>query len=115
MSGGKRNTLFTGLMAILFFWMFLGQLVNFHQEHVLGKYLPAQSTQFINPKTDDDIIAQYDEEKLLVVFIDQDAISECCAYFNKLLPTVIEFVNLAEPEEELLIHQHISSLPPPVC
>lgn len=44
----KRLTL---LLAAVFAWLFIGSLIVFHQEHVLGKHSSAISQHFIVPKS----------------------------------------------------------------
>jgi len=44
----KRMTL---LMVAIFSWLFVGSLIIFHQEHVLGKHVNAISHHYIVPKS----------------------------------------------------------------
>ena len=44
----KRLTL---LLVAVFSWLFVGSLIIFHQEHVLGKHTMAVSHHFIVPKS----------------------------------------------------------------
>jgi hypothetical protein len=46
----KRLTL---LLVAVFSWLFVGSLIMFHQEHVLGKHSNAISNHFIVPKSKD--------------------------------------------------------------
>lgn len=48
----KRLTL---LLVAVFAWLFVGSLIVFHQEHVLGKHSNAISQQFIVPKSKDKV------------------------------------------------------------
>jgi hypothetical protein len=41
------------LLAVAFAWLFIGSLVIFHQEHVLGKHLSMNNHLFISPKSKD--------------------------------------------------------------
>lgn len=47
----KRITL---LLAAVFAWLFVGSLIIFHQEHVLGKHSRSISHHFIVPKQKDE-------------------------------------------------------------
>jgi len=46
----KRTAL---LLITAFAWLFIGSLIIFHQEHVLGKHIKLNSHFFISPKSKD--------------------------------------------------------------
>ena len=41
------------LLIAAFAWLFIGSLIIFHQEHVLGKHIKLNSHLFISPKSKD--------------------------------------------------------------
>jgi hypothetical protein len=54
-SNNKMTTRLTLLLAVVFSWLFVGSLIIFHQEHVLGKHSDAISNHFIVPKSKDKV------------------------------------------------------------
>lgn len=54
MTSTKMTKQLTLLLAIVFSWLFVGSLIIFHQEHVLGKHSIAISQHYIVPKTKED-------------------------------------------------------------
>jgi len=42
------------LLIAAFAWLFIGSLILFHQEHVLGKHIKLNSQLFISPKSSKD-------------------------------------------------------------
>jgi hypothetical protein len=41
------------VLATVFAWLFIGSLIIFHQEHVLGKHMKLNTQLFISPKSKD--------------------------------------------------------------
>jgi hypothetical protein len=50
---GKRDKRIALLLAAAFAWLFIGSLILFHEEHVLGKHFRLTSQLFISPKSND--------------------------------------------------------------
>ncbi len=50
---GKRDKWIALLLAAAFAWLFIGSLILFHEEHVLGKHFRLTSQLFISPKSND--------------------------------------------------------------
>jgi hypothetical protein len=48
-----RDKRITMLLIAAFAWLFIGSLVIFHEEHVLGKHFNLISQAFISPKSND--------------------------------------------------------------
>lgn len=48
-----RDKRITMLLIAAFAWLFIGSLVIFHEEHVLGKHFNLLSQAFISPKSND--------------------------------------------------------------
>jgi hypothetical protein len=55
MTSYKLNKRLTLLLAAVFSWLFVGSLIIFHQEHVLGKHTNAISHHYIVPKSKDKV------------------------------------------------------------
>jgi hypothetical protein len=49
----NRDKKIAMLLAAAFAWLFIGSLVIFHQEHVLGKHFSFNTQLFISPKSKD--------------------------------------------------------------
>ena len=49
---GTRDKKIALLLSAAFAWLFIGSLIIFHQEHVLGKHLQMNQHLFISPKKD---------------------------------------------------------------
>lgn len=89
----KRLTL---LLIAVFSWLFIGSLILFHQEHVLGKHTSAFEHLFIAPKTKDESsiglklirAAQGNQYISAVSVIQPPAVSEYYALEGELLPVV---------------------------
>lgn len=50
---GNRDKRIALLLVAAFAWLFIGSLVVFHQEHVLGKHFRMNTHLFISPKLKD--------------------------------------------------------------
>jgi hypothetical protein len=50
---GNRDKRIALLLAAAFAWLFIGSLIIFHEEHVLGKHFNLTSQLFISPKSKD--------------------------------------------------------------
>jgi hypothetical protein len=50
---GNRDKRIALLLAAAFAWLFIGSLIIFHEEHVLGKHFRLSSQLFISPKSND--------------------------------------------------------------
>jgi len=50
---GNRDKKIAILLIAAFAWLFIGSLIIFHQEHVLGKHFKMNSQLFISPKLKD--------------------------------------------------------------
>ena len=50
---GNRDKKIALLLIAAFAWLFIGSLIIFHQEHVLGKHIKLNSHLFISPKSKD--------------------------------------------------------------
>jgi hypothetical protein len=50
---GNRDKRVAILLIIAFAWLFIGSLVIFHEEHVLGRHFSLTSQLFISPKSND--------------------------------------------------------------
>jgi hypothetical protein len=50
---GNRDKKIAMLLIAAFAWLFIGSLIVFHQEQVLGKHYRLNSQMFITPKTKD--------------------------------------------------------------
>jgi hypothetical protein len=49
----NRDKRIAMLLTLAFAWLFIGSLIIFHQEHVLGKHIELNSHLFISPKSKD--------------------------------------------------------------
>ena len=58
------------LLIAAFAWLFIGSLIIFHEEHVLGKHFTLTSQLFISPKSNDKKDYSFDVQKSLVKFQD---------------------------------------------
>jgi hypothetical protein len=56
MTGNQMIKRLTLLLIAVFSWLFIGSLILFHQEHVLGKHTSAFEHLFVVPKTKDETI-----------------------------------------------------------
>jgi hypothetical protein len=54
------------LLTAAFAWLFIGSLIIFHQEHVLGKHFRLNCQAFISPKTKDKKEYTYNVQNPLV-------------------------------------------------
>jgi len=50
---GNRDKRIAILLIAAFAWLFIGSLIIFHEEHVLGKHFGLTSQLFISPKSSD--------------------------------------------------------------
>ena len=50
---GNRDKKIAMLLIAAFTWLFIGSLIVFHQEHVLGKHYQLNCQLFISPKSKD--------------------------------------------------------------
>jgi hypothetical protein len=50
---GNRDKRIAILLIAAFAWLFIGSLIIFHEEHVLGKHFKLTSQLFISPKSND--------------------------------------------------------------
>ena len=63
---GNRDKKIAILLIAAFAWLFIGSLIIFHQEHVLGKHIRMNSQLFISPKSKDKNDYAYSIEKSLL-------------------------------------------------
>jgi hypothetical protein len=56
MTGNQMIKRLTLLLIAVFSWLFIGSLIIFHQEHVLGKHTSAFEHLFVVPKTKDETV-----------------------------------------------------------
>ena len=68
---GNRDKRIAMLLIAAFAWLFIGSLIIFHQEHVLGKHFRMNTQLFISPKTKDKKDQSYVLLKPSLKFIDQ--------------------------------------------
>jgi hypothetical protein len=115
MKGRRTHKAIIILTALLFSWIFIGQLINFHQVHVLNKTLPDVTTVFIIPKTEKHDISVVQPE---IVTID-DCESKTICISNMVYARLNESERLqlrVMPFREKLLTLHYSCcLPPPSC
>lgn len=109
------NSNLTLLAALIFFWMFLGQLVNFHQVHVLGKELPTHSIHFLKPKSDESYAIVNDPGLIKTVKSNLDILVECSSWYSNQVEIFVPREEALLMHQEFMLAQNISSLPPPVC
>lgn len=60
------------LLIAAFAWLFIGSLIIFHQEHVLGKHFQLNSHLFISPKSKDKKDYSIDLHKNVLKILDEN-------------------------------------------
>ena len=68
---GNRDKRIAVLLIAAFAWLFIGSLIIFHEEHVLGKHFTLSNQLFISPKSNDKKDISLDLQKSLLKFQDQ--------------------------------------------
>jgi hypothetical protein len=67
---GNRDKRIAVLLVAAFAWLFIGSLIIFHEEHVLGKHFSLTTQLFISPKSNDKKDLSFDLQKSLLKFQD---------------------------------------------
>lgn len=67
---GKRDKRVALLLAAAFAWLFIGSLIIFHEEHVLGKHFLLNNQFFIAPKSTEKKGNSYHFQKPLLKICD---------------------------------------------
>jgi hypothetical protein len=67
---GNRDKRIAVLLIAAFAWLFIGSLIIFHEEHVLGKHFSLNAQLFISPKSSDKKDLSFNIQKSLLKFQD---------------------------------------------
>lgn len=91
---GNRDKKIALLLVAAFAWLFIGSLVIFHQEHVLGKHFQMNSKMFISPKSKDKKEYSFHISKPHIKYQDNGIFTGICPDFRFAGPRVHSFLTV---------------------
>lgn len=114
---GNRDKRIAMLLIAAFAWLFIGSLIIFHQEHVLGKHFRMNTQLFISPKTKDKKDQAYNILKPVMKFVEQGnsagIFSEELYTSNFSSPVKIHAVDASSilPDDDFITHSALRGPP----
>jgi hypothetical protein len=100
----NRDKKIAFLLIAAFAWLFIGSLIVFHQEHVLGKHVKLNSHLFISPKSKDKKDYTISLQNLLLKVSEIGTSAGIISYFDYNDPVRTSFEFLAKEFASFLIN-----------